>query len=91
VPLTLKVDCPQCETPLVRKPGGRCPVCGTRVADHVSAARDREECIERVVAVVGTVLVLGTFAVTTGLGLFEGVLVYAGTGALIFYLARKTF
>ena len=91
MPLTLKVDCPECETPLVRKPGGRCPACGTRVADHVQAARSREERIERVVAVIGTALVLGTFAMTSGLGLLEGIVAYAGAGALMFYLARKTF
>ena len=28
---------------------------------------------------------------TAGLGLLEGVLVYAGAGALIWFLARKTF
>lgn len=75
----------------MRKPGGRCPSCGSGVAAHVHAVRTREERIERVVAVVGTVLMLATFAVTTGLGLAEGLAVYAGAGALMFYLARKTF
>lgn len=75
----------------MRKPGGRCPACGVPVADHVQATRDREERIERVVAVVGTALVVGVLGMTAGLGLVEGVLAYAGAGAVMFYLARKTF
>ena len=61
------------------------------MAGHVEAARAREERIERVVAVVGTALVLLVFALTAGLGLVEGVLAYAGVGAAVFFLARKTF
>ncbi len=61
------------------------------MAGHVEAARAREERIERVVAVVGTALVLLVFALTAGLGLIEGVLAYAGVGAAVFFLARKTF
>jgi hypothetical protein len=57
----------------------------------VQAVRSREERIERVVAVVGTVLVAVVLGLTTGLGLVEGVLAYAGAGAVMFYLARKTF
>ncbi len=91
MPLRLKVDCPGCGAPLVRKPGGRCPGCGAAVAAHVQEARSREERIERVVAVVGTVLVLATFTLTAGLGLAEGVVMYAVAGAVMFYLARKTF
>jgi hypothetical protein len=56
----------------------------------VQAVRAREERIERIVAVVGTVLVV-VLGLTTGLGLVEGVLAYAGAGAVMFYLARKTF
>jgi hypothetical protein len=91
VPLRLKVDCPHCGAPLVRKPGGRCPSCGTGVAGHVEGVRAREERIERVVAVLGTGLVLLVFTLTAGLGLVEGVLAYAGVGAIIFFLAKKTF
>jgi hypothetical protein len=91
MPLRLQVDCPGCGAPLARKPGGRCASCGTGVAGHVQAARAREERIEKVVAVVGTMLMLGVFAFTTGLGLAEGVAMYAVAGALMFYLARKTF
>jgi hypothetical protein len=61
------------------------------VAAHVQAARSREERIEKVVAVIGTALVVLVFAFTTGLGLVEGIAAYAGAGALMFYLARKTF
>ena len=61
------------------------------VALHVQTVRDREERIERVVAVIGTVLVVGVLAMTAGLGLVEGALAYAGAGAVMFYLARKTF
>jgi hypothetical protein len=75
----------------VRKPGGRCPSCGAPVAEHVQAVRTREERIEKVVAVVGTALVLGVFSLTAGLGLVEGVAMYAAAGAIMFYLARKTF
>ena len=61
------------------------------MARHVEATQAREERIERVVAVIGSALVVLVFAVTTGLGLIEGVLAYAGAGALVFYAARKTF
>jgi hypothetical protein len=37
------------------------------------------------------VLVVVVLGLTTGLGLVEGVLAYAGAGAVMFYLARKTF
>jgi hypothetical protein len=57
----------------------------------VQATRDREERIERVVAIVGTGLVVALLTMTSGIGLAEGVLAYAGAGALMFYLARKTF
>jgi hypothetical protein len=61
------------------------------VTRHVRAAHSREERIERIVAVVGTGLVLLVFAFTAGLGLVEGVLAYAGAGAVIFFLAKRTF
>jgi hypothetical protein len=75
----------------VRKSGGLCPSCGAPVTAHVKAERDREERIERVVAVVGTILVLIVFTMTAGLGLFEGIAAYAVAGAIMFYLARKSF
>lgn len=91
MPLRQRIDCPQCGRELVRKPGGRCPSCGAPVAEHVQVERDREERIERVVAVVGTLLVLIVFGLTSGLGLVEGVTAYAIAGAIMFYLARKSF
>ena len=91
MPLRLKVSCPACGAPLVRKPGGRCPACGAAVAGHVQEAQAREERIERVVAVVGSGLVLLVFALTAGLGLVEGVLAYAVAGAAVFFLAKRTF
>jgi len=91
VPLRRRIDCPQCGRTLVRKPGGRCPSCGAEVGKHVQAERDREERIERVVAVVGTLLVVTVFALTSGLGLLEGIVAYAAAGAIMFHLARKSF
>ena len=91
MPLRLKVSCPQCGVLLVRKPGGCCPSCGASVAGHLQGAQAREERIERVVAVIGTALVVLIFVFTAGLGLVEGILAYAGAGAVIFFLARKTF
>ena len=82
VPLRQHIDCPGCGVPLVRKPGGRCPACGASVAKHVQESRDREERIERIVAIIGTGLVVAVFTMTAGMGLLEGVLVYAGAGAL---------
>jgi hypothetical protein len=91
VPIRQHVACPDCGADLVRKPGGRCPACGASVTAHVQAARSREEWIERVVAVIGTVLVIAVLAMTSGLGLVEGIAAYGGAGAVMFYLARKTF
>jgi hypothetical protein len=91
VPLRHRHHCPGCGAELIRKPGGRCPACGAEVGRHVAAEREREERIERVVAVIGTALVVAVFAFTAGLGLIEGVLAYAGAGAAMFFLAKKTF
>ena len=91
MPLRQQIACPHCGAPLLRKPGGCCPACGTAVARHVTTEREREERIERVVAIVGTVLVLGVSVMTAGLGLVEGVMAYAGVGAVVFFLAKKTF
>jgi len=41
--------------------------------------------------VIGTGLVVLVFTQTAGLGLVEGILAYAGAGAVMFFLARKTF
>ena len=69
MPVAIPVDCPACGVRLHRKPGGRCPECGADVTHHVTTARTREERIERVVAVVSTVLVLGVLLLGGGIGL----------------------
>jgi hypothetical protein len=61
------------------------------VSDHVTAVRDREERMEKIVAVIGTALVVFVALFTSGLGLIEGIMMYAAAGALMFYLAKKTF
>lgn len=91
MPLKLRVACPHCKEVLNRKPAGRCPQCGGPVAAHVADAQEREARIERVVAVVGTLLVLLVFLLTSGLGLLEGVVGYAVVGAMVWVFARRTF
>jgi len=83
--------CPGCGEKLVRKPAGRCPTCGIEVADFVAGKRDREERIEKVVAVVSTLLVITVMVIGGGFGVIEGVLMYAAGGALVWYLAKGTF
>lgn len=53
--------------------------------------RTREERIEQVVAIVSTILVLGLFVLTAGLGMVEGILGYAVVGALVWFLAKRLF
>ena len=65
--------------------------CGAPVTGYLDRAKVREERIEKLVAVVGTGAVLLVLVGTGGLGLVEGVVMYAGTGAAMFYLAKKTF
>jgi hypothetical protein len=91
MPLALRIPCPHCGKILRRKPAGRCPECGAPVSEHVAATRDREERIEKIVAVIGTILVVLVFLLTSGLGLVEGMVMYAVAGAVMFYLAKKTF
>jgi hypothetical protein len=91
MPVTIRVECPGCGVVLVRKPGGRCPDCGADVREHVVATRSREERIERVVAVVSTVLVLGVLLLGSGIGLVEGVAAYAVGGAIVWFLAKRLF
>jgi hypothetical protein len=83
--------CPGCGEKLVRKPAGRCPKCGADVAQFVSDERDRETRIEQVVAIVSTILVVTVLVLGGGLGIFEGILMYAGAGAVVWYLAKGTF
>jgi len=91
VPVAAKIHCPECDELLIRKPGGRCPNCGTDVRDHVLKARLREKRIEQVVAIISTILVVGVSLTVGGCTVVEGVFVYAIAGAVMYYLAQKTF
>ena len=91
MPLHLRIPCPQCGKILYRKRNGRCPECGAQVSAHVEEARGREERIEKVVAVIGTALVVLVLMLAGGVGLLEGILMYGVAGAAMFYLAKKTF
>lgn len=91
MPLRTKIECPKCGTDLVVKRGGVCPKCGERISEHVARVRARERRIEQAVAVVATILVVGTVVVTSGATLLEGIAAYAIVGAVMYYLARRTF
>ncbi len=91
MPIQSIVNCPECDEPLLRKPGGRCPNCHADVRDHVLAARQREKRIEQVVAVISTILVVGVSLLVGGCSIAEGVLVYAIAGAVMYGLAKRTF
>ena len=91
LPYIQKIDCPRCEQPLVRKTGGRCPNCGEVVTEHVARERLREKRIEQVVAVFATAAVLALFLWAGGVGLIEGVLVYAVAGLGVWYWGKGTF
>jgi hypothetical protein len=91
VPYVTKIDCPRCEQPLIRKTGGRCPSCGEVVTEHVARARLREKRIEQVVAVIATCLVLALFLWAGGVGLIEGIVIYAIGGAVVWFWGKGTF
>jgi hypothetical protein len=91
MPVARQIDCPECGERLVRKPGGHCPLCGADVRQYVVEERERETRIERVVAVIATVLVLGVSLFVGGCSIVEGVIAYAAAGALVWFLAQKTF
>lgn len=91
VPYTTKIDCPRCERPLLRKTGGRCPACGETVTAHVARVRLREKRIEQAVAIVATMLVLALFLWGGGVGLLEGIAVYAVFGLGVWYWGKGTF
>jgi len=91
MPLPLRIPCPHCGKTLYHKRDGRCPECGGVVSAHVDAVREREERIEKIVAIIGTALVVLVSLFTSGLGLVEGIVMYAAAGAAMFYLAKKTF
>jgi hypothetical protein len=91
MPLRTKIECPTCGADLVVKRGGVCPACGERVTEHVARVRAREKRIEQAVAIVATILVGGLLVVTSGATLLEGIAAYAIVGAVMYYLARRTF
>jgi predicted amidophosphoribosyltransferase len=91
MPLRTKIECPECAADLVVKRGGVCPNCGAAITEHVAKMRARERRIEQVVAIFGTVAVVAVFLVTSGASLLEGIAVYAGVGATMYWVARRTF
>jgi hypothetical protein len=91
MPLRTKIECPNCDADLTFKRGGVCPNCGASITEHVARTRARERRIEQVVAVIGTTLMVALFLATSGASLIEGIAVYAAVGAVIFFLARRTF
>lgn len=91
MPIAQKFHCPDCGVEMKRRPAGRCPSCGTDVRGHVAEERERETRIEKVMAVVATVLVLGLSLFAGGCSVAEGVLVYAVAGFFVWYWGRKTF
>ncbi|HVM97534.1 MAG TPA: hypothetical protein VMT89_14150 [Candidatus Acidoferrales bacterium] len=91
MPISTKIDCPECDQPLIRKPSGRCPNCGADVRDHVLRSRRREKRIEQVVAIISTFLVIGVSLFAGGCTIVEGVIAYAVAGFVMYQLARKTF
>jgi hypothetical protein len=91
MPHVTTIDCPFCERPLTVRRGGRCPHCGRWVADHVARSRLREKRIEQTVAILGTAAVLALFLWSGGVGLLEGIVVYAVAGLAVWYWGRGTF
>lgn len=91
MPVTTKLYCPECNAHLVRRPGGRCPECGTDVRDHVLKQRQRENRIEKIVAILSTLLVIGVSVFAGGCTITEGVAAYAVAGGIMWMLAKKTF
>jgi DNA-directed RNA polymerase subunit RPC12/RpoP len=83
--------CPSCGEKLIRKPRGRCPNCGLKIAAFVVDARAREEKIEKVVAIISTIMVVTVLVLGGGFGVLEGILMYAAAGGLVWYLAKGTF
>jgi ribosomal protein S27E len=91
MPYQTKIDCPNCEEPLIRKTGGRCANCGEMITEHVARARLREKRIEQVVAIFATAAILALFLWGGGVGLVEGVAVYAVAGLAVWYWGKGTF
>jgi hypothetical protein len=91
MPRLQKFHCPSCGALMERRPAGRCPHCAADVRAHVQHERDRETTIEKVVAVISTVLVLGLSLFAGGCTIAEGVVVYAAAGVLVWWWGRRTF
>jgi hypothetical protein len=51
----------------------------------------REKRIEQTLAILGTAAVLALFLWSGGVGLFEGIVVYAVAGLAVWYWGRGTF
>ena len=91
MPILQQFDCPACGRRMERRPAGRCPHCGADVRRHVQEERERETAIEKVVAVIGTILVLGLSLFAGGCTVVEGVIVYAVAGVIVWWWGRRTF
>ena len=91
MPLVTQITCPSCKAPLVRRPGGHCPQCGADVRAHVKQERERETRIDQVVAVISTILVVGVSLFVGGCTVVEGVVAYVVAGAVMWFLAKRTF
>lgn len=91
MPIQQKFSCPACERPMPRRPAGRCPHCGADVRRHVDRERERETRIEKVVAVISTILVLGLSLFAGGCSVAEGVIAYAIAGVIVWYWGKRTF
>ncbi len=91
MPVAQKFHCPECGVEMKRRPGGKCPECSADVREHVQEERDREEQIEKVVAVISTVLVLALSLFAGGCSIVEGFVVYAIAGVAVWYWGRGTF
>lgn len=91
MPIFRRLYCPQCGEWLRRRPAGRCPECGADVRQHVQEEREKETRVDQVIAVVSTILVIGLFFLIGGLKVFEGIAAYALAGAVIWWLAKRTF
>ena len=91
MPIFQKFYCPSCGQLMQRRPAGRCPHCGTDVRSHVQHERERETTIEKVMAVISTILVIALSLFAGGCTIFEGVVVYAVAGLLVWWWGRRTF
>jgi len=91
MPIPPKYFCPECGVEMKRRPEGKCPECGLDVRQHVQEERERETRIEKVVAVIGTIMVLALSLFAGGCSVAEGVVMYAVLGAIVWYWGRNTF